>query len=252
MGFGLPIESVFHSLLEERLNRTGGPVRYEFLNFGVAGYSLLHYASAIEHKVAPFEPDLILLAVISNDAYPPSVGYFTSPAEEGRPPAHRRSYFSSTLLAPLVQALQRRARAGRAAGEDSGGAADEPGEARVVVPLEEREELGRVLALGEEVARSSELDYVGAGFEWIATAAEAPLFCVYLTTRADDPEVAKMRAAAERCGFGFLDTAPLFEGTRRKDFWILAEDHHPNEAANEKYADALERALARGGWLSGE
>ena len=239
MGFGVPIESVFHSVLEERLNRAGGDVRYECLNFGVAGYGLMHYAGVIEHKVAPFEPDLILLATIANDVYPPAPGYFTNPPEQGIVPASPRSYLYPTLLDPVISPLMRKRRID--ARRNQG---------REVVPLAQREELGRVLALGEEAAGSSELDYVGSAFELIARASEAPVFCVYVTTRASDPKAAVIREAAAHSGFGFLDTSPLFQGTRRTDFRILQNDGHPNEAANEMYAGALEEVLARDGWLS--
>ena len=70
MASGVEADQGFEALLEERLNResrTG--IRYEVLNFGVAGYTPVHAMFQLERKVVAFHPDVVLfLAHVSDIA----------------------------------------------------------------------------------------------------------------------------------------------------------------------------------------
>lgn len=64
MGSGVADGETFADLLEERLNQAAGPasaVRYEVLNFGVAGYSLLQQLAMLDDRVFAFEPDAVFV-----------------------------------------------------------------------------------------------------------------------------------------------------------------------------------------------
>jgi D-alanyl-lipoteichoic acid acyltransferase DltB (MBOAT superfamily) len=65
MGSGVADGENYESVLEEMLNRErpGGPtLRYEVLNFAVAGYGVVQEAAKLEREIFEFEPDVVLVA----------------------------------------------------------------------------------------------------------------------------------------------------------------------------------------------
>ena len=69
---GITIEETFHSLLEERLNKEGGDITYQFINFGLSAYNLRQYLEVMKHKAQAYDPDLILVGFCPrNDQYIP-------------------------------------------------------------------------------------------------------------------------------------------------------------------------------------
>ncbi|MBP7147258.1 MAG: hypothetical protein KBD01_06915 [Acidobacteria bacterium] len=64
MGAGVADGETYESMLEERLNRErpGGPgLKYEVLNFAVAGYGIVQEAAKLEAQAIDFDPDAVLL-----------------------------------------------------------------------------------------------------------------------------------------------------------------------------------------------
>ncbi len=64
MGSGVGDGETFETLVEARLNEehtTGEVEKYEILNFGVAGYSVLQHLALLEEKVLSFSPDAVLV-----------------------------------------------------------------------------------------------------------------------------------------------------------------------------------------------
>ena len=64
MGAGVADGETFADFLEERLNRSAAPetnIRYEVLNFGVAGYSLLQQLAMLEERAVMFQPDAVFI-----------------------------------------------------------------------------------------------------------------------------------------------------------------------------------------------
>jgi hypothetical protein len=64
MGSGVGDGETFETLLEARLNEehtTSEVQKYEILNFGVAGYSVLQHLTLLEEKVLSFSPDAVLV-----------------------------------------------------------------------------------------------------------------------------------------------------------------------------------------------
>lgn len=61
MGFGVPEDADFESIVERRLNETTGPedLRIELLNFATGGYVALQWAAALREKVFPLDPDAV-------------------------------------------------------------------------------------------------------------------------------------------------------------------------------------------------
>ncbi len=54
-------------ILEQRREATGSPQRFEVLNFGVPGYSIIQELELLQTKVSGFAPDIVVLAVSLND-----------------------------------------------------------------------------------------------------------------------------------------------------------------------------------------
>lgn len=80
MAEGVAQENAYHSLLEEKFNQEKNELKYEFINFGVAGYSLVQYLSTIKRKVLNYKPDLILVAFCgANDSKLPNLDAFNKP-----------------------------------------------------------------------------------------------------------------------------------------------------------------------------
>ncbi len=69
-GFSVPVNKVFPLVLEDLLNDSSLNLNYNFevLNFGVGGYSCKDEALVIKHKVPAWNPDLIIICYVMNDA----------------------------------------------------------------------------------------------------------------------------------------------------------------------------------------
>ncbi len=64
MGSGVADGETFADFLEERLNQSASPganVRYEVLNFGVAGFSLVQQLAMLEERAIMFQPDAVFI-----------------------------------------------------------------------------------------------------------------------------------------------------------------------------------------------
>jgi hypothetical protein len=68
-GSGVADNETFEWLLEERLNRESGQIKYEILNFACPSYSPLHGVMVLEKKVLEFEPDAAFLVVTPLDDF---------------------------------------------------------------------------------------------------------------------------------------------------------------------------------------
>jgi lysophospholipase L1-like esterase len=62
-------QQTFCQLLEDRLNRAGGPIRYRVINAGVQGYGPVEELLFFRQVARAFQPDLVITAVfVGNDA----------------------------------------------------------------------------------------------------------------------------------------------------------------------------------------
>ncbi len=82
MGAGVRIEETFHSRLEDRLNGESDDIAYEFINFGVAGYTMDNKLLVLEHKVLEYDPDLVLFVLDGSQFYEEKVRTFTPRTEK--------------------------------------------------------------------------------------------------------------------------------------------------------------------------
>lgn len=72
MSPGIPDGTAFPEVLERRLNAELGATgtRYEVLNFGMAGYSVLQMVEKLQRQAMAFQPDLILFTSHPPDYFP--------------------------------------------------------------------------------------------------------------------------------------------------------------------------------------
>lgn len=70
-GRGVPLESTYAKVLEDRLNREDRDgLRYEVLNFGVGGYNSRRQLELYKAKGRKYEPDLLVIEFALDDAIP--------------------------------------------------------------------------------------------------------------------------------------------------------------------------------------
>lgn len=69
MAVQVEAQHTFCQLLEDRLNRTGGPLRYRVINAGVQGYGPVEELLFFRNVARAFQPDLVIVTVfVGNDA----------------------------------------------------------------------------------------------------------------------------------------------------------------------------------------
>jgi GDSL-like Lipase/Acylhydrolase family len=200
MPAGVAIEDAYHKVIETKLNARGDGRTYEFMNFGVGGYTVRQYAAAIRHKVLALHPDLILIGwCAANDRY-------HEPDTLYRKPYHtlqRRSAFFRSFLVRLIKTAVRR---------------EQPAKPRPYAP--------------------AEVAYITKWLETIKQqVGGTPVVIAYLGFRErQGPALEKL---ATRSGFHFVDTVPAFTGRDYHEFIIYPLDAHPNADAHRVFADVI-------------
>ncbi len=206
MGEGIAIEDAYHTLLEERFNALGEKRDYEFINFGVAGYSLIQYVTMVQHKVLEYQPDLILIGFCAaNDSKLPNLKAFTEPYRV-KPTANGIFHlYSFELIGDGYKYFYKKLR-----DRHSGYNADP--------------------------------QYVETNFRNLSalTAAhQIPIVIAYIDNKAASTDFDMVRSAALRYGFDFIDGTVGFPEKVLPEYIIYKTDNHPNAAANRIFADSL-------------
>ncbi len=63
MAAGVSIENAYHTILEDYYNETDRSQKYEFINFGVSGYSLAQKFATLKYKALKYNPTHILVGI---------------------------------------------------------------------------------------------------------------------------------------------------------------------------------------------
>jgi hypothetical protein len=69
MATGVDQAHIYHSVMEDRLNKAYPDKNFEFINFGVEMYGLRELVGTLKHKALAWNPDLIIVAITSFTAY---------------------------------------------------------------------------------------------------------------------------------------------------------------------------------------
>jgi lysophospholipase L1-like esterase len=224
------LEETFPKRLEPRLGQASHGRRYEVLNLAVPGYNTRQEALLLEERGLAFEPDLVVVAFVLNDALPAA----QLVPLDARVPLGLRRFLKRFALVPFVAAGVKRVPA-ILAGRRFKGSSE-------VVDLAPGSSGWRgvqesLLAIQRLAAQR------GAGL----------LLAIWpmLESLADDPFAAQHALVTGFCrqhGIAVLDLLPELRGRgRAEDFWVAPDDHHPNALAQGVAADAIFEALRRGG-----
>ncbi|HYV56819.1 MAG TPA: SGNH/GDSL hydrolase family protein [Candidatus Nitrosopolaris sp.] len=220
---GVEIEDAFHSLLEERLPRHVPGVRFEFINFAVAGYQLPEYVAMIRHRALAWQPDLILVGFCINDffwdeAY--AATHFNRPYED-QPTVH--PFFQLHLLPWIDEALTNWRLPPRRGPQQEWIL---PEENRVWM-MEKFKEFGAISAEARVPILFAFLHHQSRGYTSLSNA---------------------VRDGAAANGMYFVDLSTAFppEGDPAR-YFIYRADGHPNAAAHRLFADTLHDFLIGGG-----
>ena len=91
----------FCRLLEDRLNRPGGPIRYRVINAGVQGYGPVEELLFFRHVARAFQPDLVIATVFVGNDIEEALG--SAPRLSQRPLAEVLSESAITRLRRIVR-----------------------------------------------------------------------------------------------------------------------------------------------------
>ncbi len=212
MGEGVAAEDTYQALLEERFNAESNGQTYEFIDFGVSGYSLPQYIATIKHKAVRFQPDLIFIGFCAaNDSKLPNMEAFNHPFI---PKAAGNGFFNvyffehiGNIYKTIYHYLRNR----------------KPG-------------------------YNADEQYVNSQFLKLAeltTQHKIPVVLAYIDNKAPSADYSMVRTAAERVGFTFIDATSGFSSKINPEHIIYRTDSHPNGVANHIIADNLYHELIK-------
>ena len=205
MGAGVEFESTYHTRLEERFNRASDGTKFEFINFGVGGYSLRQYVAVVEHRALRYQPDLILIGFCPwNDQAPTHNDQYLKPNSE-RPQSAVRPGSSPFFGSFLYQY----------------------GLKRLILGANRRLRRLDTAYVNENFARLSAL----------SARAKMPIVIAYLFRSMGETEQVEELARSHQ--LDFVDVTEQFDQSRLSDYYIYTIDHHPNGEANRIFADAI-------------
>jgi lysophospholipase L1-like esterase len=217
----VPLAGTMPKRLEARLRQTDSSRRYEVLNLAVPGYNAEQEAVALEEAGLRYQPDLVLVAFVLNDALP--AGQLV-PAAARLPELVRRPLKRSYLVRFLYD-REKRIRSLLKKGSFKGAS-----EVQDLAP--DTEGFARVTAALDRMRRAS-------------VAEEATLLVVIwpMFERLDAyPFTDRHALVAEACRerqIPVFDLLPTFQGLDASTLWATRDDHHPNGAAQQRAADAI-------------
>jgi len=242
MPAGVRIENAFHSLIEAE------NAGQEWINFGVGGYTLRQYRAVVTHRLAAWNPDLILICFCRmNDHITPPEEIFHEPYQ---PKPVSRMFFESALLAKLKQVRDRiNKRSNRLKSSPVNTGEGEP--SGVVVPD------GNGIdnwVIRQSVFSTKQESYMADMFSDISTFSHETGIPVVVACMSMTPDPA-YRGSLKRLviarDLGFVDLTQLFPPNDYRKYWVFRNDPHPNAAAHRIFADALAEELVRQSALDG-
>jgi lysophospholipase L1-like esterase len=225
MAFGVDIEDAYHSVLEEAYNAESDQEKYEFINFGVGGYSLVQYLATLKGKSLAYDPDHVVVGLcMENDVPVTNLRYrycdYVPKLRNSNP------YFEWWLLHLLEDKLGGRKH-------------------RLIGSKERKTKRDFALLL---------LDAVVAEFKGISERNNIGLTFVALRWGLDhkQEDFQAFRRVFFRHEISFIDTAPVFheangEGYSFQEsgskYTVYRADGHPNAEAHRLFAGAIKRSM---------
>jgi lysophospholipase L1-like esterase len=222
MPLGVELQDAYHSLLEERLNGVHPDRRYEFINFGVPGYSLRQYVNVLRHKALAYEPDAVLIGFCYlNDYHVPPEDKATEPFAIRA--AERRMVRSfvleqlDLLFTRLADKVTRRLKPQTADFATGGSAAPGCDDADVAYMKSMFSEL-------RELTAARDIPVIIAGLELLDIQGPCAELAEELATMQD---------------LYFVNAAGITSFAESHRYRIYPLDGHPNARAHEAFADRI-------------
>jgi len=206
MAEGVAQENAYHSLLENKFNTNQNQLKYEFINFGVAGYSLVQYVSTIKRKALTYKPDLILLAFCgANDSKLPNLDAFNRPYQVKSESNGFFHFYSFELLGNVYKKLYKQ-------------------------------------LLGRFPGYNADPVYVEGKFQELALISKEnalPIVIAYIENKSASADFKLIQDLGQKYGLPVIDGTKNFPEELSPQHMIYLTDGHPNATANKILADNL-------------
>jgi len=237
MGYGLPADATYPKRLEQLLNASQDRRRTDVLNFGINGYNTFQEASLLAEKGPAYQPDLIVIGLLSNDfAEGPTPfrvegGELLDPDSAGVPLAMKRWLRRSSLYW-LIGQLRTQGWRPWQRGPQAAGRIDAD---RAVFERSWVVYRGTLVSLTDTASRAN----------------AALLFCYLpsrievLSGRPSQPYHSAVAAYAETTGAAFVDMTAMFVASWRSaaELFLPADPVHLSRAGHQMVAERLREYL---------
>lgn len=221
------LEQTFPKRLEALLN-AADPGRYQVLNLAVPGYNTQQEMLQLAERGLAFEPDLVIVAFVLNDALPAA----QLVPQRARVPLRVRRVLKRFLLVQFLAGVVKRLPAILAGRRFKGGsdvadlAANSRGWRTVQESLLEIERLASQRGAGVLLAIWPMFEALDGEYPFGAEHAQVARFCA-------ENEI------------DVVDLLATFRGRKPEAFWVARDDHHPNAEAQLAVAKAVFEELRR-------
>lgn len=226
-GEGVRAEETFLARIEAALDGGGTGPRVETINTGVSSYNTVDEISYLERRWVGFDPDLVLVTFVLNDAYDESI---FGPLQQGYTAgmirlARERSIAGSRLLALVYDRWLRWSTGRRTARVYQSQFSATP-----LIPGNSWESCRAALARARSLAERRGFRLVLAIFPELYRLDDSyPFRSVHELVKRD----------VEQVGIPVLDLFEAFRGRDARSLWVHPADHHPNEEAHRIAAEAM-------------
>jgi len=209
-GSGVEIENTYHSRLEDRLNNESEDLRYEFINFGVSGYTMRNKLATLKYKVLDYNPDLVLFVLDGSQ--------FTDEEYRKFVPKPVKNHFFTSYVYTLISKNKIFKSVEKRASEFT---QDQ---------LDHLDNLNQALTEISEVSKDNSIS----------------ICIVVLDHDYLHLELAnKIETLVEKNHLYFANTIPAFKGTNFNDYTIYRVDFHPNAKANKLFSESIYNDLVK-------
>jgi len=235
-GSGVAEEDRFSNIVVRRLDAAWPQVRVEGLNFGDGGADVTTAARRLRSRVPSFDPDAIVYGFVLNDFASPETlyAYYERHAELGR--RYDRDWWwlagaaQYSRAADLANTLLKSRYSGQRENQlEYLASLYEPGEL-----------LGRGLDSLRKVMAAMDKTQRGIVVFFPYFLEDEAHLAFYTQARY------LVSQAAQRHGITFIEVLPHLADHPYYDWWVSAEDHHPNAAAHKIAADLITEAFLAG------
>lgn len=280
----VPVDSMLSRHLERRLAAYDETLRWEVMNFGVAGYGSCQQLLLLEERVLDYSPDLVIAVHYHND-FDDNEAFAECQLDASgnlqlRPDASlsRMARWTSALKSNLWQhshlfvfVSTRRWSGGRGDGTDAGR------NARGALPLDRRRdgseslesqltrrsetpEARRALELHARIlerlrvrCKERDLDFIavlGVSAGQLDPSRQPPSYALEAPGERDVTRINRVvRETLESNGFAVVDLLPAFQEASAREALFFDVDGHWSAAGHRTAAEAIATALQRGVWL---